>query len=175
MWCDGDIKNWASLAISILLWPLILKWHDQSRKPFLKGLDISIDPDMMAIGGIPHPAARFTFVNRTDQAIYLTNLDIMNCTDKFKIHHGSHKDIQRGAYELKFLSPPPTSLYELREGILNPNEVAVTCIALDAPLLPEVKAHKPKTWFNWLRSCKYFRLEYSAMIGTKPVKVGINY
>ncbi len=174
-WLDQHpLPNWVTFGFTAVVWPLVLFWWNRRKVNSIAGLQVSFfhRGTTITIGGAPYPAVDVEFLNATQSVVYLTHALISGCTKEFPISPAASRDIANDAYELKFLDK---NQYVLREITLHTNTSAKTCIPAAAAPPATFYQHKAGLFRRLLRRPKYFRIEYTALVGDKRYKASTVY
>jgi hypothetical protein len=116
----------------------------------------------------------FIFTNRTGSVVYLNRARLRERQSRFPVPLWAVKDIGDGWRELKFLDRSMNQLTQ-DECILQTNDRAVTNIAISQQMGSEFYSYRPRWMRKWFRCPKYFRLQYTAMVGNRKCSVDTIY
>lgn len=175
----NDLPNWIIFGFTVIVWPLAVFFWNRRKVNSIPNLIISLDKSTMIITnstnpkGISYPTVQFNFKNNTGQIVYLANPRIVKCSKSFSIPVDASRGIGENTYELNFMDA--NSNYTLQQYILQTNTIAVTGIAVNQQMPNDFFSYNP----NWIRrlfySIKYFKIEFTAMVGDKKYRVSTLY
>lgn len=160
---EYDLPNW----LIAFAWPLFLFYWYRRKVPNIPGLNIFLSPDHTNMGNTPCDALLFRFVNNTGSVVYITNLRLFAGSQPL-IHESADKDFSTNSYELKFLNG---NNFELRQATIHTDSCAITFIPLFQPAPEEMLKLRRSKWRNWFGFPKFFRLEYTALVGNSKYNV----
>lgn len=158
-----DLPNW----LIAFAWPLFLFYWYRRKVSNVPGLSIFLSADHTAVRNTPCDALFFRFINNTGSVVYITNLRLF-AGSKAIIHEAADKDFSTSSYELKFLNGND---FELRQTTIHTDGCAITCIPLFQPAPEEMLNFRHSKWHNWFGFPKFFRLEYTALVGDSKYDV----
>jgi hypothetical protein len=175
----NDLPNWIIFGFTGIAWPLVVFLYYRRKVNNIPNLIISLNQSTMTItnstnpNGISYPTVQFNFKNNTGQIIYLANPRIVNCSKTFSIPVDASRGIGENSYELNFMDA--NSKYTLQQYILQTDKIAVTGIAVNHQMSNDFFSYNP----NWIHRrfylIKYFKIEFTAMVGDKKYKVSTLY
>jgi hypothetical protein len=169
----NDIPNW---LVAVLL-PLAYHWYQSLRVHSIPGLDVLFSPGQASMNQRLCDVLFIRFRNNTSSTVYITNAKIAYCAYSFPAHAAADRDAAYTSYELKF--GDSSGQFSLRQITVQTGQDAVSFVPLSAPVMPDFLSHAPgfrrflPTWFPFSR--KFFRLEFSAMVGDKSYSVSMSY
>jgi hypothetical protein len=167
---DNDAPNWFGIAFSLFIWPTVLYWWYNRRFQSLPHLEVLPTPDRTIINGHQYDAVAFTFTNRTDSVVYLSQARLRENRRNFPIPMAAVADLSGGWREIKFRAPNSNALID-QERVVHTGQSAYTSIAVEMPLGNEFYAYRPSLYRWAFRLPKYFVFEYLAMRGDKKYYV----
>lgn len=168
-----DIPNWLSFVITLIFWPSVLFLWGAKKYQNIPNLEVSLVDGMLNINGNSYDAIWLKFSNQTGSIVYLSNLRLLKCTKLFKVPIAATRSFAESSYELNF--SVGSGNLDQRQIILNTNCKAETAIALDIKPGQDILSYQPPFFRKLFHYPKYFRLEYTAMVGTKRYIVSTNY
>lgn len=103
---DHDAPNWIVIAISLVVWPLLLSvvlyWWNHRKIQEIPHFEVSpTSGQKTAIGGQPYDAVGFTFTNHTGSVVYVSRVRLRENQTHFPIPPAAVRSIS-GGRELKF-------------------------------------------------------------------------
>lgn len=176
LWSWGkanDLPNWIVVAFTAVVWPLALVAWSRRKVHNVPHLEVRLLPGNIQIGGQPHDAVSFDFINHTGSVVYITGARIKKCTSQFSIPIDASRDIAEGSYHLSFMDPNGGFVH--RELTLQTNQSGRTAIAITAPMPQDFYAYRAPWYRRFFRSPRYFILEYTAMVGASRHSVATMY
>jgi hypothetical protein len=123
--------------------------------------------------GISYPTVQFNFKNNTGQIVYLANPRIVRCSKSFSIPVDASRGIGENTYELNFMNA--NNQYTLQQYILQTDKIALTGIAVNQQMPNDFFSYNPNWIHRLLHLIKYFKIEFTAMVGDKKYKVSTLY
>jgi hypothetical protein len=129
------------------------------------GKIVSQQGGQQAMVGRAFNALNFEFINRTGQVVYLSRARLHEHQKTFPVPPEAARDVS-GWCELKFANRH-TGLLDLNDIVLQTADRATTGIAVAQPINPALFTYQPERWRGLLRRPKYFRLQFTAMVGRK--------
>jgi hypothetical protein len=176
MWCciwtwikAHDLPNWVTLIIGLFVWPVIVILWNRRMVHGVPGLEVSILPGNVNVRGVHFPAIDVQFINSTGSIVYITGPRVRINAKTLRVPKEADRDIGTGAlYFAAFESDTdPVTQATVREFTLQTNKRRHGAITLADPPPDDLYTYKTPLWRRLLKHPKYFRLEYSAMVGRK--------
>jgi hypothetical protein len=173
---ENDVSNWFVLVFSLIAWPITLHWYFNRSRQGVPHLNVSLRPGgQTTVEGKQFPSLDITFTNQTGQVVYLSRARLRG-RRRLQI---PLTPTTSGWYDLKFAwskTPSNQGIVPLQdfECILQTGETALTNIAArrsDDTFL----SYRPWWFRRWLWWPKYFRMQYTAMVGEKQYKADTVY
>jgi hypothetical protein len=172
---DEDASNWFVLTFSLVLWPILISsfllWYNRKVQS-IRGLEVLPTQAQTKINGQAFDAVGLTFKNQTGSVVYLYRARLRENPKNFPIPLIAVKDISGGWRSLKFQAPNSIEFID-DERVLHTNKSASTLMAVSKCMDSTFYDYQPGWFRRWLRKPKYFRLEYTAMIGEKKYSVAM--
>jgi len=144
---------------------------------YASGLEVSISPGDITIHGVPYPAIDVHFINSTGSIVYITGPRVRVVSNLLQVPKEADRDIAHGALYFAAFDDDPdqnskddassVSKAEVREFTLQTNKRRHGAIALINTVPDDFYSYTAPLWRRLLRCPKYFRLEYTAMVGRK--------
>jgi hypothetical protein len=172
---DSDASNWFALIVSLIAWPLILYWYFNHKKQGIPHLNVSFSQGRTNVGGQEFPSLDITFTNQTGRVVYLS-LGRLKGRRRLRI---PLPPTASAWYELKFAWEKTVSDGALAplidfECILQTGKTAATSVAA-LGVDHAFHSYRPRWFRKWLWWPKYFRMQYTAMVGDKRYSVETIY
>lgn len=170
-----DLPNWVTFAFTAVVWPLVIFGWQRRRVNGIPGLEVSFYPGTIKINAQSFDAIDIRFTNHTGSVVYISRPRIRNCSKRnYPVPAQAARDIAGNSYHLKFNDG--AGGFTLREVTLQTTATAQTCMpAFSAASVNALLPYVPPLWARVLRRRKFFVLEYTAMVGTKPRAVATVY
>jgi hypothetical protein len=171
---DNDAPNWFVIFFSLIVWPIILYWISNRKRQSIHHLEVFPQLIPLGIGPQQGDGVELEFANLTGSIVYLRRVRLLENRKNFPVPSAAARDISSGWRDLSLRYKPET-LYQHHECILQTNQRAMCCIAIERQLDQSFHNHRPG-WIRRLFGCpKYYRLEYTAMVGEKKYSVSTIY
>ena len=171
---DNDAPNWFVIFFSLLVWPVILYWISNRKGHNVPHLDVFPHMISAGIGNQQGDAVELEFANVTGSIVYLQRVRLREKRKNFPVPEVAARDISSGWRDLslRYLSE---QVYHRHECILQTNERAMCCVAVEGQLDASFHNHRSRWIRRFFRCPKYYRLEYTAMVGEKKYTVSTVY
>jgi len=158
-----DLPNW----LIAFAWPLFLFYWYRRKVSNVPSLNIFLSAGQTNMCNSRCDALLFRFVNNTGSVVYITNLRLFAGSQPI-IHEAADKDFSTNSYELKFLNG---DAFELRQITIHTNGSGITFIPLSQQASKELLTFSCSKWRSWLGFPRFFRLEYTALVGDSKYNV----
>jgi hypothetical protein len=171
---DNDAPNWFVIVLSLILWPIFLYWISNRKRHSIPHLEVFPQMIQAGIGLQQGDGVELEFANLTGSIVYLRRVRLRENRRNFRVPNVAVRDISSGWRDLS-LRYKSENVYQHHECILQTNERAMCFIAVEQQLDASFHNHRPG-WIRRLFGCpKYYRLEYTAMVGEKKYSVSTIY
>lgn len=180
MWCwlkTHDLPNWLAAVFGLFVWPTIIIVWNRRTVHSVRGLEVSVSPGNVKIGSTDYPAIDVRFINSTGSIVYVTGPRVRINSKTLRVPKEADRDIAQGALYFAAFDDDtnPSGEANVREFTLQTNRRRHGAIALIEVLPDDFYAHTAPRWRRILRRPKYFRLEYTAMVGRKLHSIATIY
>jgi hypothetical protein len=169
-----DLPNWFTFLFSLFGWPLLVYWWNTHKVQGIPHLEVLPQKADITINGQAFPAVHLVFTNRTGRVVYLSRTRLRERQKNFPIPVAAGRDISGGWRELKF-AKNNTGSFIHDECILQTGDRLTTTVPVSRPMDQAFYSYRPSWLSRCLRWQKYFRLQYTAMVGEKKYSVQTVY
>ena len=172
IWCwlkDNDLPNWVAVAISSVMWPVLLLWWNKRKIQSISDLELVISPGSVEIivspGDFrsPFPTVTLEFINHTGSVVYITGASVRVNPKTMRVPPDAARDVGRRTHHVSFLDG--NNQLTIREQTLQTKERTRGAIVLSEPMSPDFYEYSAPLWRRFLGRPKYFVLYYTAMVG----------
>jgi hypothetical protein len=171
---ENDAPNWFAISFSLIVWPIILYWISNRKRHHIPHFDVFPQAIQVGIGQQQGNAVELEFANLTGSIVYLRRVRLRENRKNFPVPAVAVRDISSGWRDMT-LRYSSEKIYHHHECILQTNERAMCCIAVERQLDASFYNHRPRWIRRFFRCPKYYRLEYTVMVGEKKYSVSTTY
>jgi hypothetical protein len=165
---DHDTPNWFALFV----WPAIIYWWNTRKRQSVPHLEVRPESSQAIIPAGQSGTIELIFTNETESVVYLHRARLRE-NQKHIPTWTAGRELSGGWRELKFKTS--SGEYVHRQCVLQTGSTARTCIPITRPMDDAFYSYRS----GWLRRCfrrpKYFRIEYTAMVGEEKYSVATIY